>query len=837
MTRGTTASNVQYQPFTGDRVAPFTPLQEKAFEGVQTLGPSPLIGAGAGMTGAAGLGGLGAGQQYQQMATDPNAMRAYMSPYMQNVVDFQKAQAVQDYARQFPGQQAAAARAGAFGGSRQAIVESEAQRNLQNQLAGIQAQGTQSAFDTARQAQQFGSQLGLQGLGLAGQMGQQFGQLGQQAFAQQAGALQAQQQAGAIQQAQGQQQRDLAYEEFMRQQFYPQSQLQFLSSLLRGSVVAPQQTMYTYQQAPALASQLGGIGMGMYGLSKMKEGGEVKSYALGGVTEGAFASNISKLVKLGLSDPRLIDQDKTTTPLEKQLAKAEVTRMRQAFFNQQALDRGIPSEEPVLSAGVGSLDVEEPEFAAAEGGIVAFNAGGTSEATAKYQQAMSQSLPMEFGRRLGAGVADLIALPGQFAWEIDPATGKLRKKYEREGFFPISRDIADKGAGIEAGYAQQAADIATRRKLARQQFQTEQGTPVVDQIPGPQPAPATPTGVDFLAANDAVQSKADIGALLSGPKAPPREVEDLTPRAPQAPAVSAVPDLNKLVEPYVSEQKRLISAAEIDAQRMPTREQTEASYREKVTKDLPYDVADQLKSLTTEGQEAIKQRDSDRWLAVAMGGFAAAAGQSPRALQNFAEGLGLTAKEFRVINKDFKAAETERRKMQIALQQQARAEELGLRKDAVAAGDRADTARRAAQDRVDSMQTNLLGSQMGLGVTGAQMGQQERLTLAKIAASREATGETRAAREESREATRLNNLAVRYGNEVDRLAKLILAGMGPTALTDPTAAAKAEAQAQRTVLKRNPQYKEIAGEDAESSTPGAGFSLSGWGKPSIVGGK
>ena len=279
------------------------------------------------------------------------------------------------------------------------------------------------------------------------------------------------------------------------------------------------------------------------------------------------------------------------------------------------------------------------------------------------------------------------------------------------------------------------------------------------------------------------------------------------------------------MEPYVSEQKRLISAAEIDAQRMPTREQTEASYREKVTKDLPYDVADQLKSLTTEGQEAIKQRDSDRWLAVAMGGFAAAAGQSPRALQNFAEGLGLTAKEFRVINKDFKAAETERRKMQIALQQQARAEELGLREKAVAAGDRADTARRAAQDRVDSMQTNLLGSQMGLVVTGAQMEQQKRLTLAKIAAQQEATGEVRRAREEGRESARLNNLAVRYGAEIDRLAKLILAGMGPTALTDPTAAAKAEAQARRTVLNRNPQYKEIAGEDAESSTPGAGAAV------------
>jgi hypothetical protein len=525
MTRGQAASQAQYQPYTGERIAPFSPMQQQAFQGISQLGPSPLLGTAAGLTGLGAQQAAQAGQYTPLTAGEvfgrpgamvgtgsfaqPGVAGAYMSPYMQNVVDIQtrEAQRQADVAR--TGRQAQATGAGAFGGSRQAIMEAEAARNLAQQKGDIQAQGQQAAFQQAQQAyqtdaarrlqarlanqqaglaglqaaeqsRQFGAGLGMQGvqqlLGAAGQMGQ----LGQTAYGQQMGALQAQQQAGAQQQAQAQQMRDLGYEEFMRQQYYPQSQLQFLSSLLRGSVVAPQQTQYSYQQAPSLASQLGGIGVGMYGLSKMKEGGEVKSYALGGVTEGAFASNISKLVKLGLSDPRLIDRDRTATPLEKQLAKAEVMRMRQAFSNQQALDRGIPSEEPILSAGVGSLDT--PEFTAAEGGIVAFQQGGTSEATAKYQQAISQSWPVEFGRRLGAGIADIVRLPGAVAWEIDPVTGKLRRRYEQEGFFPISRDVADKGAGSERGASGEwSPGQGGAQPLAP--FVTPDGRRVVDQIP------------------------------------------------------------------------------------------------------------------------------------------------------------------------------------------------------------------------------------------------------------------------------------------------------------------------------------------------------------------
>jgi hypothetical protein len=106
----------------------------------------------------------GAGQQYANQATNPNAMQSYMSPYMQNVVDVQNREAARNSAIQGTQEQAQAAKAGAFGGSRDAIMRAERARNLATLQNQNQAQGLQSAYQQAQQAQQFGAGLGLQGL-------------------------------------------------------------------------------------------------------------------------------------------------------------------------------------------------------------------------------------------------------------------------------------------------------------------------------------------------------------------------------------------------------------------------------------------------------------------------------------------------------------------------------------------------------------------------------------------------------------------------------------------------------------------------------------------------
>lgn len=120
-------------------------------------------------------------QQYQmgpaervrtQSFAMPGAAEAYMSPYMQNVVDIQQREARR--AAQIGAQQQAADAVGrgAFGGSRDAIMRAERERNLATQLGDIQATGQQAAYSQAQQqfnqeqqarlaAQQANQQAGL----------------------------------------------------------------------------------------------------------------------------------------------------------------------------------------------------------------------------------------------------------------------------------------------------------------------------------------------------------------------------------------------------------------------------------------------------------------------------------------------------------------------------------------------------------------------------------------------------------------------------------------------------------------------------------------------------
>jgi len=107
-----------------------------------------------------------------QSFAQPGSADAYMSPYMQNVVDIQKREAQRQSGIQGTQQQAQAAQAGAFGGGRDAIMRAERERNLAQQMGDIQATGSQAAFQNAQQqfnaeqqarlqAQQANQQAGL----------------------------------------------------------------------------------------------------------------------------------------------------------------------------------------------------------------------------------------------------------------------------------------------------------------------------------------------------------------------------------------------------------------------------------------------------------------------------------------------------------------------------------------------------------------------------------------------------------------------------------------------------------------------------------------------------
>jgi len=241
-----------YIPYEGPQVAAFTPEQEQAFTGISGL--------------------VGQGEQYFDPATRLAASSAiapragevqqYMSPFMQNVVEIQQreAQRQADVAAQQLGAQAVGA--GAYGGSRQAILEAEQKRNLNEQLADIQARGLAAAYEDAQRriAEQRGRELSASG---------QFMQLGQVAPAQQQRELTALEAVGAQRQAQSQRGLDIARSEFEREQLFPEQTLQQYQSVIRGFPLAPTtyETKQTTTPAPSYLQQAAGLGTTAIGLA------------------------------------------------------------------------------------------------------------------------------------------------------------------------------------------------------------------------------------------------------------------------------------------------------------------------------------------------------------------------------------------------------------------------------------------------------------------------------------------------------------------------------------------------------------------------------------------
>ena len=273
--RGQAESYREYTPYQGERLAGFTPAElavQQEIMGMQTPGQ---FGVGTGMLGAGGLGSLSAGQQYFGMATDPNMMQAFMSPYQQNVTDIAKASALREaQMAQRAANLQAGRRAGALGSSGNILAQAERERGTLDRMAQIQAEGSQKAFEAARQAQQFGADLGLRGYGQGIQAGQALGQMG---TAQQAADLQrmtAQEAIGAKQRGMEQQILDQQYADFLRQRDYPMEQLSYYSNMLRGLPIQLGSTQTTYAQPPSLASQVGGLGLAGLGLYNMIGGGK-----------------------------------------------------------------------------------------------------------------------------------------------------------------------------------------------------------------------------------------------------------------------------------------------------------------------------------------------------------------------------------------------------------------------------------------------------------------------------------------------------------------------------------------------------------------------------------
>jgi hypothetical protein len=229
------------------RVASLSPMQTELGTDLQNMTLPGQYGTGTNAV-QAGIGTL-------QGMTDPSQTQAYMSPYIQNVMDVNKQEAYRDAQRQLVGANLASSRQGTYGGARNALMQSEADRNLQTQMGKIQATGMQNAFEDARK-----SQL-AQAAGY-GQLGSTLGALG---TAQQAGQMDIYKARGAygdLERNVQQQQLDAQYQDLMARQNQPLTNVETMSNLARGIPLTQTGTTTTNTTPPpSFASQLAGTGL------------------------------------------------------------------------------------------------------------------------------------------------------------------------------------------------------------------------------------------------------------------------------------------------------------------------------------------------------------------------------------------------------------------------------------------------------------------------------------------------------------------------------------------------------------------------------------------------
>jgi hypothetical protein len=288
-----------YMQYQGERVAQFTPLQQQAYQNAGLMQTAPQLQDASAMAGMAGLGGLNTQYTFQPSNFSSANASSLMNPYMQNVVDIQKREASRASGIQGAQQGAQAAGVGAFGGSRDAIMAAERQRNLGQQMNDIQATGSNAAFNQAMQQyntqnqlnaqqQQFGAGLGLQGLQTANQAASNLSNIGNTQYNQNMGINQMQNLYGGQQQQQVQNVLNNQYQDYLGQQNYPYQQLSFMSNLLRGLPMT-NQTAQVYQQPPSMLSQVAGAGITAKALGAFKDGGSVKSDGLAGLALAKMA--------------------------------------------------------------------------------------------------------------------------------------------------------------------------------------------------------------------------------------------------------------------------------------------------------------------------------------------------------------------------------------------------------------------------------------------------------------------------------------------------------------------------------------------------------------------
>ena len=243
--RGQALASMPYTAYQGPLTAGPSALQQQAFGGLGSLALPGATAAGS-FTGAAyqpltpeQIAGGETPQPFAGAGASP--VQAYMNPYLQAALQPQYDAAMRQAQIAQQELQSRYGKAGAYGGSRQAVAEAELARGTLDRLADITGQGYQQAYQQASDL--FGRErdYGLE-------------------------ALRAQRQAGAEQRAIEQAGITADIEQFEQERDFPFKQVQYMQSLLQGLPLETQ--TYTYYEPSGLAALTGGYttGQGLYDL-------------------------------------------------------------------------------------------------------------------------------------------------------------------------------------------------------------------------------------------------------------------------------------------------------------------------------------------------------------------------------------------------------------------------------------------------------------------------------------------------------------------------------------------------------------------------------------------
>ena len=312
-----------YVPYTGQEIAEFSPEQERAFDLTsQAVGQTQAFSTPAAQF--AGLAGLG--------TTDADISR-FMNPYVSQVVE--RAERERRRAGDIEQQELAAkaVQAGAFGGSREAILEAERRRNLEQGIADIRTAGLSEAFKQAVQQAQAQQENRL---GAARSL-TQLAEVAPRGTADELARLEA---VGAARRGRSQADLDISQRKFLEERTFPEATLQQYSQFIQPTQsalgaagtrtnIGPGQAQPTYlQQTAGFLGSLGSLAGGF------KDGGKV-----GG------SSGLASLQAGGqIPDPE-DDPDEFTE--EEEAALAAVLAESQPGFFETARD--------TISSGISSI--------------------------------------------------------------------------------------------------------------------------------------------------------------------------------------------------------------------------------------------------------------------------------------------------------------------------------------------------------------------------------------------------------------------------------------------------------------------------------------------------